>query len=196
MFLYSCASTSVTSVPVKKLNTTLSSILVICIQEPGSIGRFNEENYNRYIRKEFNHIDNREATENLEVLLKRTMMTNGFPRIVGANEVFESNLDYSYQSFKDIMNKSGCQSVLLINTTDLWQSAKITTSHQNNISITEYAGEQNSNNFVYLYDLINSTEYIWLGKIDVRGFYSGYKTLNNHLARKISRILIKEGYVQ
>jgi hypothetical protein len=194
--LTGCASTSVTSIPKKKIDYPLSALMVVCIQSKEKVGGFNEGNYNKYIKNSFCSVNNLKMREQLEESMKRYLCPKGdYPRIVTSYELFKPNEEYTYDEFMNEFNKTGCQGILLINTTDYWLTTDYVTSHYDQVSVTRTSNKPNSANFTYLYDLTQSQDYIWIGKFDVEGIYAGYETVNNHLARKIASKLRKEKYI-
>ncbi len=195
LFLHSCASINITSVPKSHPERPFSRIAIVCIETSNDMKLLDASYFDANVRGNFNDVDNLKFRAQLERTVARNLGTNGYPQIIKSSEIFKVDEDYSFEQFYSEIEKTGAEAVLFINLRDYWMSTKYVTSHYENMSVTRDESEPNSSYYAYLYPVNDFQKYIWVGKINVSGIWAGYDTLNNYLARGIARMLSKEKYI-
>lgn len=196
LFLHSCASMDITSVPKSQPERPFSRVMIVCIETSDEMSQLDAPYFDENIRKKFNDIASLKFRTQLERTVDRNLGRNGFPEIIKSSEVFKVDEDYSFEQFYSEVKKTGAEAVLFINLRNYWMSDKYVTSHYENTSVTTNESEPNSSYYAYLYSFEDLQKYAWVGKINVSGIWAGYDTLNNYLARGIARMLRKEKYIQ
>ncbi len=192
--LTSCASSSITSI-VKSPTVRPYSSMMLVFTTGDTFKGLTEDNYNNYVRGNFNDISYLKFRKQLEKSLVRNMSEGGFPRIIKSSEAFLPDEDYTYEQFQNKVSGSGCEVILVINLNSYWTSSKYVTSYYENSAVTDEREEPNSSYNVYLYDANDLEEYKWISEIVVNGIYAGYDTLNNYFSRRVANRLRKDNFI-
>lgn len=195
LLLNACASMDITSVPKNPSQHPFSKIMVVCVETSDDLKQLNSEIFDSHIRGQFNDIENLKFRNQLERTLQRNLGRYGLPKVIKSSEIFNVDQDYTYEQFCDEIGKTGAEAVLLINTRNYWFSSRYVTTHYNHSSVTNEETEPNSTYYAYLYPASDLENYLWIGRINVSGIWAGYDTLNNYLARGVTRMMRKENYI-
>ncbi len=192
--LCSCASTHFSSFTNEKPEEPFSTIFLVFIESDNNIKEINEETYNQFIKNSFVSFESKTYREHVEKTVKRNVTPYMFPKVTGASEVFDTEEEYSYEDFVTKVMESECQSVLLINIADHWRTSSTSVTHINkDFAFTHNNTEPNFKYYCNLFDAKGLGKCMWTSKIVVKGEdIAGYDTLNNHMARRLSKQLKKD----
>jgi len=194
--LSSCATTNISQINKHPPEIKHSRIMTLCIISSDNLTAFDEDFYDRNVRYSFNNFEDLKYRVQLEKTIRRNIENeNGFPNVIKSSEVFQATEDYTYEEFMQKFNESGCQALLLVNLKDRWNTTKYVTTYYENSSITREDSEPNHLYYCYLIDQKDLSRTNWVAIVEVQGVFAGFDTLNNHLARKISRNLHKNNYI-
>lgn len=187
--LYSCATSSLHSEAKKQTPEPYSSILTLYIEEPLSLQEFDSAFYTDNIRNRFNDLRTMPVRAQMEKTLKRNL-SHPFTRIVSSSDVFGVNEDVGYTVFKEKLESSKTDAILLVNEDQYWE-----TYRYNRVGHSiEKDSQPNSAFHCYLINAATG-DILWLGRCTVQGIFAGYENLNNMFARRVTRILKSEGYI-
>ncbi|MDD4385724.1 MAG: hypothetical protein PHD06_11175 [Bacteroidales bacterium] len=195
--LSSCATTSIVDVKRSKPDIPYTHIMVLTVTLSEELVTFDEAFYNQNIRRKFNNLDDLKFREHLEKSLKRNLkVEDDFPIIVSSSEVFTPIEDYSFDQFLAKYKELGCQALLLVNRSNYWTSERYVTNYYGDVASTSVEEEPNFTYLCYLLDEEHLGRNVWVGKITAYGStLAGYDTLNNHMARRLSRVLRRNKYL-
>jgi hypothetical protein len=193
--LFSCATTNTTTVNIIKPESPYSRIMVVTVTRADDLYTFNEEYYNKNIRKKFNNVHDLEYRNHLEKAVLRTIQgESDFPVVVKSVDVYTPIVDYTYEEFMQKFKETGCQAILFVNLSNYWTTENYITTQGEYLSYTSTNSQPNHTYLCYLLDQDDLQRNTWVGKISVFGTFAGYDTLNNHLARRLASRLRKSNY--
>mgnify|MGYP006284692941 CR=1 FL=1 len=192
LLLAGCATTSMTPVVKDKPASAYRNVLTLILEDSETEFRnFDAATYNRFVKDHFNRLANIEYRRQLERALQRNLSVKN-TRVLTSSELFEVNEEVSYKAFSAVMEEQGVEAILLIDLHDYWHSES--NYYDADSGIVWEDVEPNAAYLCYLIDLASGRPQ-WLAKSTVRGIWAGYDTLNNHLARRLTRELREKGYV-
>jgi hypothetical protein len=188
--LYSCATSSLHSDAKKEPAQPYRNVLTLYVEEPLTLHQFDSAFFTDNVRNKFNNLGTLPLRRQLEKTLKRNL-SNTSTRVISSSELFGVNDEVNYSIFKQKIESANVDAILLINEDQYWE----TVSYNRVGNTLETESQPNSAFHCYFADAATG-EVLWLARCTVRGIFAGYDTLNNMLARRVSRILKNEGYIQ
>jgi hypothetical protein len=188
--LYSCATSSLHSEIKKQTPEPYRNILTLYMEEPFTLQDFDSVFYTENVRNKFNDLRTMPVRAQMEKTLKRNL-SHPFTRVVSSSDVFGVNENIDYTVFKEKLENAKADAILLINEDQYWE-----THHYNRVGHSvEKDSQPNSAFHCYLVDAATG-DIVWLARCTVQGMFAGYENLNNMLARRVTHILKKEGYIR
>lgn len=185
----SCATSSLHSEAKKGRTQPFRTVLTLYVDDPLIMQQFDSAFFTNKVSNYFNDLSTLPIRRQLERTMKRNL-SNTSTRVISSSELFSVNDEVSYSTFKQKIENANVDAILLINEEHYWE----TVSYNRVGNRVEKDAQPNSAFHCYLADAA-SGEVLWLARCTVRGIFAGYDTLNNILARRVSRTLKGEGYV-
>ncbi|MCC9137135.1 hypothetical protein ACFSKU_20760 [Pontibacter silvestris] len=190
LLLSGCATSSTYSAKVQKPEKHYVGIFTLVADIDADFSRLDSATYEDYIRGKFNNLEQSRFRNQLEKTLKNSL-EKAQTRIVNTSDIFNLNTDVSYPEFLSQIKMTGVDGILFVNLRNYWHDATLVSSYGKTVIDDT---EPNALFHSYLIDT-QTLQPVWYAKSVVNGIYAGYNTLNNTLARQLTRKLRKDKYI-
>ena len=190
LYLTGCASSKFTTAINNKTPYPYGKVMVLTVESNNDFYQLDSSSYYSIIQRSFNKIDNFDFRKQLERTLDKNLGSDNTV-IIKSSDMFKPNSEISYNDFKQTLQNSGAEAVLILNLKNYWN----TSSYSINNNVVSQNQKPNALFIGYLVDLKDNKP-VWAAKMVINAAtIAGYDTLNSELAKKLGSNLSKENYI-